>query len=54
MFITGLIMHEFIHGLTWTPLGRLPWRQVRFGVQLKTFTIVKLLLPKIQEMEKEL
>lgn len=38
LFIAGLLTHEFVHGLTWKLLGRVPWRQIRFGFQLKTFT----------------
>lgn len=38
LFIAGLLTHEFVHGLTWKLMGRLPWRHIRFGFQLKTFT----------------
>jgi hypothetical protein len=38
LFIVGLLTHEFVHGLTWKLVGRLPWRHIRFGFQLKTFT----------------
>lgn len=38
LFVAGLLSHEFVHGLTWKLAGRVPWRHIRFGFQLKTFT----------------
>jgi hypothetical protein len=38
LFIAGLMAHEFVHGLSWKLFGRLRWQNIRFGVQLKTFT----------------
>lgn len=34
----GLLTHEFVHGLAWNLVGPLPWRHIRFGFQLKTFS----------------
>lgn len=38
LFFAGLLTHEFVHGLTWKLVGRVPWRHIRFGFQLKKFT----------------
>jgi hypothetical protein len=36
--VLGVVAHEVIHGLAWVAAGRLPWREVRFGFQVKTLT----------------
>jgi hypothetical protein len=38
VFILGILLHEFIHGLTWKLVGPLSWREIRFGFQLRSFT----------------
>lgn len=38
LFVAGLLAHEFVHGLTWKLVGRVPWRHIQFGVQPRTFT----------------
>lgn len=38
LFVVGVLAHELVHGVTWKVVGRLPWKGIRFGVQLKTFT----------------
>jgi len=38
LFVVGVLAHELVHGVTWKVVGRLPWKDIRFGVQLKTFT----------------
>jgi len=38
VFILGILLHEFIHGLTWKLAGPLSWREIRFGFQLRSFT----------------
>jgi len=34
----AIVIHELIHGLTWTMLGRLPRGSIHYGFNLKTFT----------------
>jgi hypothetical protein len=38
LFVVGVLTHELVHGVTWKVVGRLRWKDIRFGVQLKTFT----------------
>jgi hypothetical protein len=38
LFVVGVLMHELVHGVTWKVVGRLRWKDIRFGMQLKTFT----------------
>jgi hypothetical protein len=38
VFILGILLHEFIHGLTWKLVGPLSWREIRFGFQLRSFS----------------
>jgi len=38
LFVVGVLAHELVHGVTWKVVGRLRWKDIRFGVQLKTFT----------------
>jgi hypothetical protein len=38
VFVIGILLHEFVHGLTWKLVGALAWSQIRFGFQLKSFT----------------
>ncbi len=35
---TGIILHEFIHGITWMGFGRKPFSAIKFGFQWKTLT----------------
>lgn len=37
-FILGIIVHEFIHGLTWKLAGHLTMAQIKYGFMLKTLT----------------
>ena len=36
--ILGVVIHEFIHGISWVIFGRKPFSTVKFGFQWKTFT----------------
>ncbi len=38
LFVVGVLTHELVHGVTWKVVGRLRWKDIRFGIQLKTFT----------------
>lgn len=38
LFVVGVLTHELVHGVTWKVVGRLRWKDIRFGMQLKTFT----------------
>jgi|688.fasta_scaffold258304_2 hypothetical protein len=37
-FLLGIIVHEFIHGITWASLCGKSIREIKFGVQWKTLT----------------
>lgn len=37
-FLLGIILHEAIHGLTWTIAGRVPWKSMKFGVVWQALT----------------
>jgi hypothetical protein len=37
-FALGIVIHELIHGITWAAAGRLPWSDIRFGFDPKSFT----------------
>lgn len=34
----GIVIHELIHGITWTIAGRKPFSAIKFGFQWKTLT----------------
>lgn len=36
--VIGIIVHEFIHGLTWKLAGNLTMAQIKYGFMLKTLT----------------
>lgn len=36
--VLGVIVHELIHGLTWSILGGHPHRAIRYGIQWRTLT----------------
>jgi hypothetical protein len=36
--LLGVVVHEFIHGITWVIIGRKPFSAIKFGFQWKTFT----------------
>lgn len=36
--VLGIIVHEFIHGLTWSLAAKVPLSKIKFGFQLKTLT----------------
>ncbi len=38
IFIVGIVAHELIHGLSWMFAGRLSFKQMKFGFQVKTLT----------------
>jgi len=38
VFAIGVIVHEFIHGITWMYFGKKPLKAIQFGFQVKTFT----------------
>jgi len=36
--LLGVVVHEFIHGLSWVTFGHKPFSAIKFGIQWKTFT----------------
>jgi hypothetical protein len=36
--ILGVVIHEWIHGISWVIFGKKPFSSVKFGFQWKTFT----------------
>jgi hypothetical protein len=36
--VLGIIVHEFIHGLTWSIAAKIPVTNIKYGFQLKTLT----------------
>lgn len=38
MFAIGIVLHELIHGLSWMFAGKLSFKQMKFGFQVKTLT----------------
>lgn len=38
IFVFGIVLHEFIHGITWAWAAKKPWSSIKFGFQLKTLT----------------
>lgn len=38
LFAVGIVLHELIHGITWMTASQLPFKQMKFGFQLKTLT----------------
>ncbi len=34
----GIVVHEFIHGITWAVFGRKPFSTIKYGFQIKTLT----------------
>lgn len=36
--IVGIIVHEAIHGITWSLAAKIPLSSIKFGFQIKTFT----------------
>lgn len=36
--IVGIIIHEFIHGFTWSRMAKISLKKIKFGFQLKTLT----------------
>jgi hypothetical protein len=38
IFGVGIVLHELIHGLSWMFGGRLSFKQMKFGFQIKTLT----------------
>jgi hypothetical protein len=38
IFISGIVVHEFIHGVSWKLAGNLSFEQIKFGFQRKTLT----------------
>ena len=36
--VLGIIVHEAIHGFTWSIAGKTPFSNIKFGFQLKTLT----------------
>ena len=35
LLIIGVLLHELLHGLTWTWLGKKPFKAIRYGIHLK-------------------
>jgi hypothetical protein len=38
VFVLGVVVHEYIHGLAWAFFGRKPLSSIKFGFQMKTLT----------------
>ena len=38
VFAVGIVLHELIHGLTWTYFGKKPRNAITYGFKLKTLT----------------
>ncbi len=38
IFVVGIIIHELIHAVSWMIAGKLSFKQMKFGFQLKTLT----------------
>lgn len=38
LFLTGIVLHEFIHGLGWKIFGKQPWSKIKFGFNAKFLT----------------
>lgn len=36
--LIGILVHEFVHGYTWSRAANIGWKNIKFGFQLKTFT----------------
>lgn len=36
--LSGIVVHELVHGISWVLLGRKPFSSVKFGFQWKTLT----------------
>jgi hypothetical protein len=38
VLIIGVLLHELLHGLTWTWLGKKPFSSIRYGINLKVLS----------------
>lgn len=38
VILLGVVLHEWIHGISWAILGHKPFSAIKFGFQWKTFT----------------
>ena len=38
ILIIGILLHELLHGLTWTWLGRKPFSAIRYGINIKVLS----------------
>lgn len=38
VLIIGILLHELLHGLTWTWLGKKPFSAIRYGINLKVLS----------------
>ncbi len=38
VFAVGMVLHELIHGLSWTVFGKQPRSAIKYGFQVKTLT----------------
>jgi hypothetical protein len=38
VFVVGIVVHEYIHGLVWAYFGKKPLSSIKFGFQLNTLT----------------
>lgn len=38
LFLAGIAVHEAIHGISWMFAARLPFKKMKFGFQVKSFT----------------
>lgn len=39
LIITGIVLHEFLHGLTWAFFAKKKWGAIRFGIKLSLIHI---------------
>ncbi len=38
LFIGGVLVHEMIHGITWMIAGKIPSKEIKYGIAWKTLT----------------
>lgn len=38
LIVIGIVVHEFIHGITWAIFARKPFSAIKYGFQIKTLT----------------
>jgi len=38
LLLIGILLHELLHGLTWTWMGKKPFKAIRYGINLKVLS----------------